>query len=294
MPNDCTFATNVYEKTYRERLQPGYINAKIKSHHFDFKERIVTINNVHDMDDAVSLATQLIQLGEIDRYVIVADEMPAVFRKAKMSPNKLRKIPYYSTGYLAVLSATNTTYVMYNDIETTLTTPGDWITEAIEKLEHNPNIIVVNPSFTIHPIEKDAYTYFGNYAVDFGFSDLIFIVRSSLIYQPFHQHMHWASLRYPLAHVNPVFEQWIDSYLRTFHLMRFTDRRFYLDHETPGGENYPQYSIYQKIKRRINVFLWPIALRRSRKTNEKLLESLLMPSKDSDPIHQELLKMKNK
>lgn len=289
----CTFATNVWEKTYRQYLVPGYLARKIQMHQFPFAERLVVINNVADKQTAELLASQLVQRGEIDRYVFVADLIDQALQKAHMSRGKLGAVAHYTTFNLVALYATQTPYLLYNDAEVELMKPGDWITSGIQQLQYNANVSCVNPNSAHAPIESNehhgkAFAYYGDYGVDYGFSDHMYLVRTSLLTEPFHQRVHWASLRYPTAIVAPIFEQMMDSYHRIYHCVRFTDRRFVMHHIAEEGAYHPRISLLRRMRRRINRYLTNYGMRQSYADGVRRADALLAPSRAHDPFQREI------
>jgi hypothetical protein len=285
----CTFATNVWEKTYVKYLAPGYIAQLIHMHHFPFAERLVVINNVSDRQTATKLADQLVRLGEIDRYVFVADYLDQALQKAHLSLSSLGPISHYTTFNLVALYVSRSPYLMYNDAEVVLLEPGDWITEGIQQLEYNPNISCVNPNYEQAPIEKSEgyekpFAYFRHYAIDYGFSDHMYLVRTSLLTEPFHQQVHWASLRYPTAPVAPIFEQMMDSYHRVYHCVRLIDRQFIMRHVVEEGASHPDMSLMRHLRLRVNHRLAYHGLQSSYDDGVRRAEEILAPSREHD-IH---------
>ena len=76
---------NMYERTYRKVLVPGFFPAVEKQNCRSFANRIAIINNVDSRKDAASRAELLLASGEIDRYFFVADHIDQALAKTGLA-----------------------------------------------------------------------------------------------------------------------------------------------------------------------------------------------------------------
>lgn len=223
---------NVFERTYRRVLAPGWFNALIASQCRSFAQRIVLINNVDDFAAAGRAAESRRAAGEIDACYFVHDQLPAALARAGLAVRDLGRIPHYTDWALVAVTLPGNPWLLHWDADAELVTPGDWVTPAIALMERDARIAVANPSWREDWDERDSREFVGDFALGGGFSDQVFLVRRAEFARPIYGHWSLASWRYPLTHVARIFEARVDAYLRAKQRLRATHRRCVYRHET--------------------------------------------------------------
>jgi len=262
----CTFVTNVYERTYRPTLAAGRLEQMVTMHRADFAERLLVINNVDDREDAALLAGAAVQRGALDRFVFVEDELPSALARCGLRLGALGHLRHYSDFAFVELCAARTDYLLHQDAEVDLSALFPWVAPALEQLATMPEALVVNPSWTpaAQVVLAESYARSGPYAIGQGFSDQLFLIRRAPLAAPIYGRRHWASLRYPMAPLGPIFEAWVDTYMRTRGVLRLTDLRVVYQHRSVEGASHrAPISLPEKVRRRFYPRLVPIGMRRS-------------------------------
>jgi len=233
---------NCYERTYRNVLELGYVHALVDSQRFDFASVTVTINNVADRWDAERRAARLRLDPTISRVEWVADHLPKAMKVTGMRRRDMDRLPHFTDCGLVAATLPGPDWVCYWDADARLREPHDWITPTLNRMTSEPRAAVGNPN-NWHPglAEREALRVDGDFAVGYGFSDVAFLARRADLARKIY-HRVWrcpASWRYPLAHVEPVFEQRVDAWMRTAGRLRVTYLPAVYEHVAPVGVNYP-------------------------------------------------------
>lgn len=242
----CSFCTTVYEKTYRRALAPGFITTMIAAHHVTFDERLLVINNVDDRTDVTRLAQAALDRGEIDRYVFVEDELPQALRICGLRERDLGVARHYTDLYLVAITACRSEFLLIQNEEFVCESPVDWVTPAVQLLRERDEILHVNPRWGTDPqvAIDEGFAIDGDYAVGYGFTEGCVVVRPRVLAAPIYKRLHLASWRYPFAAWCPVWEQWVDSFMRLERRFRYTDLRARMYHMGDEGSSYPKLSRY--------------------------------------------------
>jgi hypothetical protein len=247
--SEVDFIINVWEGTYRTVLQPGYIKKILDDNRFAFRKVTVLINNIDDMASACSLSERLISVQEIDAYVSVAEHLDRSIAMAGLTKDELGPIPFYSDwAIVAVFLLGNAPWICHWDAEVHLKEPFDWISPAIALMNRDKRISVANPSWTRGAPGKEALAVEGDFHLGYGFSDQVFLLRTAEFAQPIYRYFAPASLRYPFAHVCAIFEQRVDSYMRTTRRLRATHIYAQYSHQNEG-KSYPRLTTIQAAKK---------------------------------------------
>ena len=215
---------SMYERTYREVLVPGFFPAIEKQNCITFANRIAIINNVISRKDAALRAESLLASGEIHRYFFVSDHIDQALEKTGLTHDDLGPVANYTNWAIAGICTTASPWFVIWDSEISLTEPINWIEPSIAFLAENSRAFVAAPNH--HPewvcgsVKNKILNLNGNFALGYGFSDQVFLARTEQFACPIYGEKCLASLRYPLAHIGSVFEQWVDSYMRNHHLWR--------------------------------------------------------------------------
>lgn len=239
---------NTFERTYRKVLTPGFFNDIERQNKFQFTNKIALINNVKDEKDAISRAEQLKETGEINKYYLVKDYINQALSSLGLTKKDLGRIPYYSNCAYVAIILSESEWLVYWDAEIKLKEPYDWINPAIHLMENDSRIMVANPRWNAQGLEKEAREIFPDWYIGYGFSDQLFLIRRSDFLKPIYKESCLISLRYPLSHIGKVFEQRVDSYMRTHRKLRATFKYATYIHPKNEGESYPAPTTTEKLK----------------------------------------------
>jgi len=246
--SNVDLVVNTWERTYRDVVKPGFFPSIEVSNGRKFK-KILLINNVDNMSFLKKAADELIHRNELDEYFVVEEELPKALMSLGLTLRDLGRVPHYSDAPLVAITLPSTSdYLLYWDSEITLYHQCNWVDISISLMENNPNILCVNPSWHRGSVAKEAIFMIGDFSVGYGFFDQCFLIRMSDI-----DNIAWncfcvASLRYPLSHIAPVFEQRIDAFMRRTHRLRATYTKAVYVHPNEGM-SYPSTDLAEKIRR---------------------------------------------
>lgn len=246
---------NCWERTVHHVVKHGFFTAIEESNCHQFR-KILLINNVEDLRSVLTSADKLIRDGELDEYHIVAKELPKALKKVNLSMHDLGRIQHYSDApFVAITLDSENDWLLYWDSEIFLISPFDWCTQALSFMDENRDILVANPAWQAGSVEREALFTTGMISVGYGFSDQVFLARRSDLAK-----VQWdcrciASLRYPLSHIAPVFEQRLDAFMRRFGKLRATCMKAMYEHPNEGT-SYPSVRMREYVRRRLyNVIL---------------------------------------
>lgn len=225
-----TFATTVWEKDWRQvLLDPDYLRVKqIGNHCFEFAEKLLVINNVKDVAEVVQVAERLVADGVLTRYVVVDEIVSDVLScmDLKRSDFTVGKdahlyegvnpdwIYYNALGPLSAIYAAKGEYLLYLTGDVRLDDPFEWIDEAIDKMENHPTFKVANPVWNrnYEEAQRESYRKKGPfYVAKEGFSDQLFLVKTSDFRGPIYSSIRPDSVHFPRG---DVFEKRVFSFLK--------------------------------------------------------------------------------
>ena len=182
---------NSYERTDRDVLRPGFFPGVAAQNGRDFDEVVALVNNVADRRDATARAEELVRTGEISVYAFVADLLPAALHSARLSARALRRLPYLLDYGLVMPHVVGTRWLLGWDAETRLPVPTDWVSPSLDLLAEHPRVFHVSLGWTVGPGEPgplgEAVDHLGDYALGWGFSDQLFLVRRADLVGPIWQ-----------------------------------------------------------------------------------------------------------
>ncbi|MGC5585128.1 hypothetical protein ACPYOC_12370 [Ornithinimicrobium sp. W1665] len=234
------FVTNVYERTYRDVLSPGYVAGIVSSQRHQMDEVVVLINNVDSRGDAAERAENLVRRGEITSFAFVADHIDSALATAGIGRRQLGKRPYLVDFGLVMPHVLSTRWLLGWDAESRLVDPQNWIEPAIDLMQADPRVFHVSlhrPARTEwEPVlEREAAERRGRYIYNWGFSDHVFLVeRQRLIGAQFRTFAPAAVVRH--APHPYTFEFRMESYQRAAGLFRATAADVHYDTNTsPPG-----------------------------------------------------------
>lgn len=177
---------NSYERTYRTVLAPGFFPSIAKSNLREFDETVALINNVDDPLDARDRAESLVANGEITSYAFVADHIGTALEAAHLSPRALRVRPFLLDYGLVMPHVVRTDWLLGWDAETSLTSAANWVDPSIRLMKEDSRIFhtaVAWPPARAQDagVEGDAIATTGDFALSWGFSDQLFLLRRSAL-----------------------------------------------------------------------------------------------------------------
>ena len=229
-------------------LEPGYFHSIEKDNNRSFTKTLL-INNVKNSSFVKKLAEEAIERGEINRYIFIKQQLPYALKVTGLSISDLGRAYYYSVGPLVASTLPGDDWFLYWDAEVTLSRPCNWVDRAIKLMDSDPRIIVANPNWSTKGIEREMMftSEDGKFAISYGVSDQCFLARRSDLARPIWNYKCPASLRYPLAHIAPVFEQRLDSYTRQCRKLRATYLGVSYNHINEG-QSYPETTLLEKMR----------------------------------------------
>jgi len=219
-----------------------------------FTKRIAIINNVSDRVLVEKLAAKLVQGGSIDEYYFVVDHIDQALAALELGPESLDRIPHYTDWALVAVHSCKTDYLIHSDADVHMLDPHDWVTPSIQRLAAQPDALVANPlwspdRFSLEKIRGENFEEDESFFKGYGFSDQLFLARTADLKQPIYGHTHPLSLRYPLSHIAPIFEQRLDSYMRRAHKTRLTYKHAGYSHpKMLEGASYPCMQLKERMR----------------------------------------------
>lgn len=205
------------------------------------------------MADAVVRATHLVESGEITEFVRVDERLPAALAAVGLRPRDLGVLPHFTDCALVAIHLEGSDLLVYWDVDVKLSQPIDWVTPSVELMRSHRRVVVANPSWDAVEARAESTHEVGDFVLGYGFSDHAFLCRRSRFTHRGYRRVVPASWRYPLAHVVPVFEQRVDSWMRRERLLRATYLPASIEHRGPVGTQYPTATIRQRLRRSVQA-----------------------------------------
>jgi hypothetical protein len=249
MSADIDLVTNVYERSYREVLQPGWFPWIEDQNRQRFARRTALINNVEDRDDAVHRAEDLVERGELDTYAFVDDLLPAALEKTGLTQRDLGRIARYTDYLLAAVTMEGPPWLLYWDADVHLDAPVDWVTPALQLMAEDGRVLVSNPVWADPTLERETIEWRGDFAIGQGFSDQLFLVRRREFAAPIYRQRCAVLCRSPMAHMGALFETRVDAWMRHHERVRatYTEATYVHPPET-AGVSYPAESFMDRLR----------------------------------------------
>jgi len=212
---EVALVINTFERTIDRVLTPGFFPGIEQQNRHHFAERILLINNVEDPVGARIRAQRILDAGEVTSVHFVASHVDDVLVALGLTKANLGRLLHFSDCALVAPFVTHSSYLLYWDADLSLEFPVDWVRSGIELLGSEPDVFcaTARPEWWDPSKELTVGTRSG-FALGYGFSDQMFLVRADELRQPIYHERCPASARYPLSHVSPIFEQRLDSYMR--------------------------------------------------------------------------------
>src|SRR5664279_5375880 len=250
------FVVNCYERTYRHVLEPGFIRRLASQQGYPFSCVTALINNVNERWDAERMAA----LCDVDRVVFVVDEIEQAMKRTGVSDRSLRRLRHFSDCCLVAVTLDGPDWLVYWDADAELSEQMDWVAPCISYASSHLDIAIFNPNnWHVGLAEWEALNIDGLFAIGFGFSDVVFLARRSELGRRVYGYIAPASWRYPLAHIEAIFEQRVDAYMRRRKRLRATYLPASVTHPAEVGLNYPLASRRERVRRRLLLYLGRVA-----------------------------------
>lgn len=205
---------NSFERNYREVLAPGFFANVQEENRFPFAQRVALINNVSDLDDALSRAQMLKAAGELDAYFVVERMLAQALRTTGLTAPELGRIPHYSDCSLVAVTLAGSPWLLYWDADIRLEAPIDWISPTLQRMQADTRLLVGNPLWQDPTLKSSTLERDDDFAIGQGFSDQVYLVRRSDLAAPIYRQRCIASYRYPASAIAFVFEARVDAWMR--------------------------------------------------------------------------------
>ncbi len=256
MRSPVDLVVNVFERTYRKVLSLGFFPEIEADNRQAFAGKIALINNVTDRKDAADRAEDLLRAGELDAYYFVDEGLDRALSVVGLSRRDLGRIPHYTDWALVAVTLSGNPYLLHWDADVRLRQPVDWVGPSIDLMESDKRILVANPNWRQPTLELETLWKLGDFAIGYGFSDQLFLVRRCDLAQPIYGCRCLASLRYPLAHIAPIFEKRVDAYMRTHGRLRATYTKAVYEHPEHGeGATHPTAGLTERVRLARNRYI---------------------------------------
>jgi hypothetical protein len=247
---DVDYVINVFERSYREVLKPGSLRARSAEHCYPFRRIVVLVNNVDDREHVSAMLEALLASGEITEAHFVCDWLDHALSVTNLSRDEIRSSIHYTDCSLVAVVLAGSPYLLYSDADVHLTEPADWISPSLELMHTDHRVAVANPEWTPSTLHQETRERSGDFALGYGFSDQLYLLRRDEFARPIYKHSALVSWRYPLCHRAPVFEQRVDAYMRCFRRLRATSTRVAYRHTGDEGAGYSNMAQFDRWRRR--------------------------------------------
>ena len=221
MGQEVTFETKCWEKDYKLMLCTDHLSRMIENCNYQFAHKQLIVNNVNDEDKVALLVSDLKEKGVIDSVWYSSKMSDIVLDKYEIDKNSFEGGYYYSIAELVGIYNCKTKYLLHFSSDSYIPkrfSNSNWIKEAIEIMENNPEIIVANPTWNYKydeaRNESDKVLNDGKFYLAKGFSDQCYLINTEVFKNPIYNFKHPYLERYPKYGGN-LFEKRVDSYMRT-------------------------------------------------------------------------------
>lgn len=234
-----TFEIKVYENDWEYLLKGDYLAKIISRCNYNFKKKILFINNVKDVNLVKGFADKKIEEGVLDRYYVVDDFSNETLNYFDIKKESFNGGYYYSISELVSIYLCETDYLLHFSSDSYLEESQiNWIDEAIGIFQEREDIIVANPTwnFAYGEAKKESISEIGNFYLGYGFSDQCYLIRTEVFKKKIYNERNSESERYP-KYGGELFEKRVDSYMRNHKKYRITSKAISYVHE-----NFPKKS----------------------------------------------------
>lgn len=239
--NSITFETKVYENDWKYILLGDYLNKMINNCNYEFTEKVLFINNVHNVSKVSKYAQKKVDEGVLDKYYIVDEFANQALDFFDIKKDSFSGGYYYSISELVSIFLCKTEYLLHFSGDSFIKESNkDWISNAIEIFKGRSDVIVANPTWNnCHDeVKKESISQLDNFDVSYGFSDQCYLVKIDIFKSKIYNEINQNSERYP-KYGGELFEKRVDSYMRNNKLYRITSKEVSYTHE-----NFPKKNIF--------------------------------------------------
>ena len=218
-----TFETKVWEEDFRVVLDGARLERAVGFNCYEFASRVVYVNNVDNPRAVGRRGRSLVANGVLDEVVFVEDHAQSALDHFGITREDLGRGYLYSISELVSLFLSRTDYVVHFAGDTLLSRPLPWLPPALDLLRRRPDVAVVNVSWTseLSAVALEAQSRDGDFLLGYGFSDQMYLVRTSEFSRRMYSESHPASERYP-EYGGELFEKRVDSWMRNHGRLRAT------------------------------------------------------------------------
>ncbi|PGZ93797.1 MULTISPECIES: hypothetical protein [unclassified Bacillus (in: firmicutes)] len=220
---EVTFETKCYEKDWEILLKTDRIEKMIEFNQFQFKEKVLYINNVQDVREVSRHADKLVARDVLSSYVIVDDYSNEALNYFEVTKESFKGGYYYSISELVSIYLCKTEYLLHFSSDSILEKPFNWIDLSILKLQADERIKVANPVWNGNSFEakQESIDEDENFYIGYGFSDQCYLIRTNDFKNKIYNEKNLISERYPI-YGGELFEKRVDAWMRNNHFKRIT------------------------------------------------------------------------
>lgn len=234
-----TFETKVYENDWEYLLMGDHLDKMIRRCNYNFKKKILCINNVKDINLVVKHAIKKVEERVIDDYYIVGDYSNEALKFFDIEKESFGVGYYYSISELVSIYLCDTDYLLHFSSDSYLDDSDvDWIDNAIGIFKEMQDVIVANPiwNFAYKEAKNESISEMDDFYLGYGFSDQCYLIRMDVFKKSIYNEKHPDSERYP-AYGGELFEKRVDSHMRNHNKLRITSKKIsYIHRNFPKKE----------------------------------------------------------
>ncbi len=246
MPS-VTFETKCWENDWEFLLKTNRLSLMAQRNNFEFANKTLFINNVNDYKKVAGYAQKLKDKGILTDFHMVRDYEDEALKFFQLSKEILGKGYVYSIAELVSLYLCQTDFLLHFSGDAMPAQSTNWIEKVFEKFDKNPQFKVANLTWD-HKYEEarsESLSEDDDFFSGYGFSDQMYLVRTSDFKAPIYNEAHPDSERYP-QYGGELFEKRVDSWMRNHEYQRLTYK-----HGSYLHKNFP----HHPLKRKARLFL---------------------------------------
>ena len=231
--NIVTFEIKVYENDWEYLLKGDYLAQIINRCNYNFKKKILFINNVKDIAEVVKHAIKKVEDGIVDDYFIVEEYSNQALNYFDIEKESFGVGYYYSIAELVSIYLCDTDYLLHFSSDSCLDDSCvSWIDNAIEIFEEREDVIVANPvwNFAYKEAKNESISEIDDFYLGYGFSDQCYLIRMDVFKKNIYNEKHPDSERYP-KYGGELFEKRVDSFMRNHKKLRLTSKKISYIHK---------------------------------------------------------------
>lgn len=228
-----TFEIKVYENDWEYLLKGDYLAKIISRCNYNFKKKILFINNVKDVNLVKKFADKKIEEGVLDRYYVVEDFSNETLNYFDIQKESFYGGYYYSISELVSIYLCETDYLLHFSSDSYLEeSQVNWIDEAIGVFQEREDVIVANPvwNFAYEEAKNESISEMADFYLGYGFSDQCYLIRMDVFKKNIYNEKHPDSERYP-KYGGELFEKRVDSFMRNHKKLRLTSKKISYIHK---------------------------------------------------------------